>query len=153
MSEPITAEAFQMYVTLTNINDPRFFVADPAIVAGDFQVSIDGGALADLTNLPVTDPAGSKLVKLDLTAAEMTGTDISIVASDQDATEWEDLSIAIQPNASGNIDTVVDLLQGDISESSTSVTIKKRGSAEVLLQKDIAGSLLSPSITVTTSDP
>ena len=153
MSEPITAEPFQMYVTLTNINDPRFFVEDPTIVAGDFQVSIDGGALGNLTNLPIVDPAGSKLVLVNLTAAEMTGSDISIVASDQDATEWEDLAIAIQPNASRNIDTVVDLLEGDISESSTGVTIKRRGTPAIILQKDIAGSLLSPSITVTTSDP
>lgn len=153
MSDPITGEALELFITLTNINDPRFFIADPAIVVGDFKVSIDGGALVNLTNLPVVDPAGSKLVKLDLTSLEMTGTNISIVASDQDETEWEDLSISIRPQQAGNIDTIVDLLEGDIDESSSRVTIKRKGTAEVILEKDIFGSLLSSSVTVSTREP
>ena len=152
MSEPISGQAFTQYVTLNNISDPRFFLVDPTIVAGDFQLSKDGGALANLTNLPAVDPAGSKFVKLDLTADEMTGENISIIASDQSADQWEDLSILIDTNETGNIDSIMDLLQGDISESNVQVTIKKRGTAEVLLEKKIQGSLLAPSITVTTSD-
>ncbi len=153
MSEPIKAQAFQMYVSLSNINDPRFFAVDPEIVAGDFTISIDGATALSLTNLPFADPPGSKSVLVDLTAAEMNGSNISIIASDQDAASWEDLAIEIQPFENGNVDTIINLLEGDHTETSVSLTIKKRGTAEVLLQKDISGSLLSPSVLLETSDP
>ena len=47
------------------------FKAAPTLAAGDFKVSIDGGALNNLTDLPTVTPTGGRMVKITLTAAEM----------------------------------------------------------------------------------
>ena len=152
MSDPISGVAFTSYLTLVDITDPRFFLTDPPIVAGDFNISKDGGALANLTNLPAADPSGSALVKIDLTSAEMTGENISIVAIDQSADAWESLSVLIDTQASGNSDSIYDILVGDHTETKNNVVIKKRGTATVLLAKDISGSLLAEGVTINTTD-
>ena len=51
------------------------------------------------------------------------------------------------------LERLLDLLEGDHIETSTSLRINKRGTSTALLEKDITGSLLSPSVTLTTTDP
>jgi hypothetical protein len=60
----------------------------PTIAAGDFKVSTDGGALANLTTLPVVTLDGSKMVKFSLSAAEMNGDDITVIDDRPAQTEW-----------------------------------------------------------------
>lgn len=65
--------------------------AAPTLAAGDFQVSIDGGAFANLTNLPAETAASSKQVEFSLTAAEMNGDRIYVRCIDQTPIkEWKD---------------------------------------------------------------
>lgn len=72
------------------------FQTSPTLVAGDVKVSIDNGALANLTNLPAVTPPASALVQITLTAAEMNGDNILILFRDQSNDEWCDLLIVIR---------------------------------------------------------
>jgi hypothetical protein len=66
------------------------FRVNPTIVAGDFKLSKDNGALVNLATLPVVSPAGSALVRFQLTAAEMTADRVTLVGVDQAGSEWTD---------------------------------------------------------------
>ena len=128
------------------------FQANPTIAAGDFKVSIDNGTYTNLTTLPVVDPIGSINVKINLSAAEMNGDKVTIQALDVAGDEWEEVFVFFDL-FDGNTEQVVDLLEGDHSESSTNIIIKKKGTSTEILNKNVTGSLLSPSITITTSEP
>jgi hypothetical protein len=91
--------AFIHYAGLGSKADSTIFQSNPTIAAGDFKVSIDGGALANLATLPAVTPAGSKMVKFSLSAAEMNGDNITIVCSDAAGAEWCDVIINIQTSA------------------------------------------------------
>jgi len=68
--------------------------ASPTLATGDFKVSIDGGALTNLTTLPVVVPAGGKIVLVSLTGPEMDGGTIAVVCSDQtEPPEWCDQTV------------------------------------------------------------
>lgn len=66
------------------------FRVNPTIAVGDFKLSKDSGALVNLTTLPVVSPAGSQLVRFQLTAAEMTADRLTVVGADQAGGEWTD---------------------------------------------------------------
>ena len=53
MAEPIKGQAYEFFVSLTDINDPQFFIVNPTIASGDFKLSVDGGAFGNLATLPV----------------------------------------------------------------------------------------------------
>ena len=93
---PKRATQFIFYVGLVSQADTKVFQSNPTIAAGDFKVSIDGGALANLTTLPTVDPAASKAVKITLSIAEMTGDNIQLICSDASGAEWCDLIVNIQ---------------------------------------------------------
>lgn len=97
---PVKAEDFVIYVALQDAADPKSFKTNPTIAAGDFKVSKDGGALANLTTLPVVTPAGSTLLKIALSATEMTADNVVVVGIDQTATkEWADFILSIPTTA------------------------------------------------------
>lgn len=152
MTLPVSGVAYSFTIQLVDSADPASFKASPTIAAGDFQVSIDGGALANLTNLPVNSPSGSVLVDVNLTAAEMTGAKINVVGIDVAGAEWEDIVIDIDV-PEGSVESVLDIIEGDHTETSTGVVIKKKGTATEVLNKVVAGSLLDSSVTVTTKEP
>lgn len=84
------------YAGLVSQANTKIFQANPTIASGDFKVSIDGGALANLGTLPTVTPASGKMVKITLSIAEMTGDNITVVCSDASGAEWCDLVINIQ---------------------------------------------------------
>lgn len=93
---PVKNEDFVVYVALQDAADPKSFKASPTIAAGDFKISKDGGALANLATLPVVEPSGSVLVKIALSATEMNADNVAIVGVDQTATkEWADFILSI----------------------------------------------------------
>lgn len=93
---PKKNQAFTCYVSLADMTVAGSFKANPTIAAGDFKVSKDGGAFANLTNLPTVTPAAGVMVFLSLTATEMNADSVAIVGIDQTATkEWADISIDI----------------------------------------------------------
>ena len=73
------------------------FKANPTLTAGDVKISKDGGAYANLTTLPAVTPAGSRSVKVSLSAIEMEAAQITILFVDQTSPkEWEDQEIRIE---------------------------------------------------------
>lgn len=93
---PNKNEDFQIRIALEDISNAGSFKNNPTISAGDFKVTIDGAALTNLSTLPSVSPAGSILVLITLTAAEMNGDVITIVGIDQTVPkEWSDFVISI----------------------------------------------------------
>jgi len=151
MGVPVKNVAFDFYVTLGDSLDPDTFKINPTIAAGDFKISKDGGALTNLTTLPVVTPAGSIWVKVSLNAAEMNTDSVNVQAIDQAGAEWQNIGIAIDVPTSST-DTLGDIEEGDRIETSTRLIINKKGTLETVLDKKIEGSLLSPSVTIRTTD-
>jgi hypothetical protein len=87
------------YVGLDSVATAGAFQSNPALVAGDFKISKDGGTLANLTTLPTVTPASGKMVKITLSATEMSADNVTVIASDAAGAEWRDLIVNIQTAA------------------------------------------------------
>lgn len=96
---PKRATAFKMYVGLVDQSDTKKVKANPTIAAGDFKVSKDGGAFANLTTLPSANPASGVAVMIDLSATEMTADNVVLSCIDAAGAEWCDQIINIQTTA------------------------------------------------------
>ncbi len=90
---------FILYATLRSQANLNIFQVNPTIASGDFKVSIDGGALANLTTLPTVTPAASVMVKMTLSTSEMNGDNVTVICSDAAGAEWCDESFNIQTSA------------------------------------------------------
>jgi len=152
MAEPKQGTAFIMYIALVDKLDPSAFISNPTIAAGDFKISVDGGAFANLATLPAVTPGVSRAVKINISALEMTGDNINIQGVDVAGDEWEDVMITLNLPTAIN-DDVLAILEGDHVETSTSLRINKKNTTTALVLKDITGSLLSPSVTIATTEP
>lgn len=96
--------AFVFYTALVSRSNPNVFQSNPTLATGDVKVAIDDGSLSNLATLPSVSPAGSKLVKVSLSADEMNGDNITVVFSDAAGDEWQDQIITIQTVGSNQID-------------------------------------------------
>lgn len=97
---PKKNQAFLTGICLRDANDNLSLKANPTIAEGDFQISKDFGAFANLTNIPTVAPASGVQVKLDLTATEMNADNIIIRWVDQTTIkEWADGWLEINTTA------------------------------------------------------
>lgn len=97
---PKKNQAFVTYITLRDATDNLSMKSSPTIAAGDFKISKDGGAFANLATLPTVTPAASVSVKIDLSATEMNADQVLITWIDQTSPkEWADGSLAINTTA------------------------------------------------------
>jgi len=94
---PLYGVAYDFYISVVDQANTKLFKSSATIASGDFQVSIDGGSLANLGTLPSVTPAASKIIKVSLSASEMQGTNIVVRWSDAAGSEWCDGMINIQP--------------------------------------------------------
>ena len=85
--------AFKFYVGLIDQSNTKLFKANPTIASGDFKVSTDGGAFANLTTLPSANPASGRAVMIDLSASEMNGDNVVVQCVDASGAEWCDLIV------------------------------------------------------------
>jgi hypothetical protein len=93
---PKKNEDFEIQVSLEDIANPGNLKANPTIASGDWKISKDGGALANLATLPAVEPAGSVLVTVALSSTEMNADVVSIVGIDQTSPkEWADFVLSI----------------------------------------------------------
>ncbi len=152
MADPQKSVAFTTDVPLIDKNDSSQFLLNPTIAAGDFKVSVDGGAYGNMDNLPAVTPGASRTVRLIFSANEMSGENLTMLGIDVAGDEWQDVFIAINIPVS-TVDNVFDVMEGDHVESSTSLVVNKKDTTTALINKKITGSLLSPSVTVTTKEP
>lgn len=82
---------FIVYLSLTSQASRPQFQTNPTLAAGDATLSVDGAAAGNLGALPTVTPAGGKRVKITVAATENTGTNGSVMFSDQAGAEWDDL--------------------------------------------------------------
>lgn len=90
MSLPKKNVAYEFDISLVDSSTGRLRI-NPTIVEGDFKVSINNGALANLATLPVVSPAGSTIVKVNLSVGEMGGDKIMVQGIDAADDEWGDV--------------------------------------------------------------
>jgi len=95
MPEPIRARAYEFSLTLIATATGQL-LASPPLASGDVRVSKDHGPLTTVVTLPTVAPAGSVLVRVQLSAAEMTANQVDVYAHDPDGV-WEDVLVQIQP--------------------------------------------------------
>lgn len=93
---PKKNEDFYIQIALEDYSNPGNFKSNPTIAAGDFKVSKDGGALANLATIPVVAPASSALVTVTLSATEMNCDYVTVIGVDQTSPkEWADIMFSI----------------------------------------------------------
>lgn len=90
---------FVFYLGLSSLGSINTFQINPTVAVGDVKVTTDGGSLANITNLPVVTPAGSKTLKVILTPAEMNGDNITVIFADVAGDEWSDTIVNIQTSS------------------------------------------------------
>lgn len=129
---PIKNQPYVFGVSLRSQADTKLFQAAPTLAAGDFKVSIDGGAFANLATLPTVTPAAGRRVQVSLSAAEMNGDNITVVASDAAGAEWCDEAWHIQTQGQGV------LLQALIQGLRT-LTRQGFASSQAAISKEIQG--------------
>lgn len=97
---PVKNEDFICYVCVSDPANPGSFKSNPTIAAGDWQISKDGGALANLATLPAVTPASSIWIKITLSATEMNADNVAIQGIDQtNPKEWDDYALNIVTTA------------------------------------------------------
>lgn len=89
--------------------------ANPTIAAGDWKVSTDGAAFANLATLPDVDPDSSVQVLVSLSAGEMNGDEIMVTAIDASGAEWHSAAWVIHTAAQtfDTMDTNIDSILAD----------------------------------------
>lgn len=96
---PKVSTQYIFYASLVSQANTKVMQANPTIASGDFKVSIDGGALANLGTLPTVTPASGVMVKFTLSTSEMAGANATVVCSDAAGAEWCDAVFNIQTTA------------------------------------------------------
>lgn len=151
MALPVRGVAYDFYTSLVSQASSNEFQVNPTIASGDFQISIDGGTLANLATLPVVTPAGGVGVLVALSAVEMDAEKIQVIAIDASGAEWYDVMVFLDVPDSSE-ETVLDILEGDHVENKTSLKIFRKDTSSLLVDKVITGSLLKDGVTISTSE-
>ena len=93
--------AHSFYVVLPAASGSDY-QSNPTIAAGDFKISKDGGAFANLTTLPTVSPASNVQVLIALSATETECTRLVVTAIDTATKQWRDNAWALHtPLAEG----------------------------------------------------
>ncbi len=93
---PKKNEDFVLYVALSDMATAGSLKSNPTIAAGDFKISKDGGAFANLTTLPAVTPASGIGVNITLSSTEMNCDNVFVYWVDQTSPkEWADGWISI----------------------------------------------------------
>jgi|DEB0MinimDraft_10_1074344.scaffolds.fasta_scaffold162702_1 hypothetical protein len=87
-NKPIAGEAFAFTISLLSQTNGEI-LANPTLATGDVKVSTDGGALANLATLPAVTPAGSGIVEVNLTSAEVGSEHFTVAFIDAAGAEWK----------------------------------------------------------------
>lgn len=144
---PKRATAYETYVGLISQANTKLLQNSPTLAAGDVKVSIDNGAPANLTTLPVIG-ANTRAVKVNLSAAEMTGDNITVVFTDAAGAEWCDLLLNIQTSARQMDDLAFPLTsgRGQLVDAAglvdaTTVKLGPSGAATAQTARDVGNAL------------
>lgn len=117
MPLPVKNVAFTFSLSLVDSANRPAFKASPTLAAGDFKVSIDGGAFNNLASLPTVAPASGRNVEVALSQSEMNGDRIVVQCVDAAGAEWDDVMVAIS-----TIDPTVASIGADVIKISGDAT-------------------------------
>lgn len=93
---PVKNEDFLFAVFLEDFANPGTWKSGPTIAAGDFQISKDYGAFANLATLPDAEPDATDQVRVQLSSTEMNADVVTIRWKDQTSPkEWVDGGVCI----------------------------------------------------------
>lgn len=129
-----------VYTTVNNSASPNDLLVTPPIVVGDWQVSVDGGAFVNLTNLPTVTPVGSFAIEIVLTSAEMNGDNIVILGQNA---SYLDKSILIQTVSDWDAERANHTNANTFGENVNADIVKIDGSTDSL---DVKSAILSSGI-------
>lgn len=90
--------AYECYVALVSQANTKIVQISPTMAAGDVKVSTDNGTSSNITTLPVIG-TNTRVLKVNLSAAEMNGNNVTVIFSDAAGAEWCDLVLNIQTSA------------------------------------------------------
>ena len=96
MGAPQKGVAFTFDIGLVEQANRPQFKSNPTLATGDFKVSKDGGAYANLTTLPTVVSSG-KVVRVALSSTEMNADTVTVVGSDASGSEWDDVIVSLNP--------------------------------------------------------
>jgi hypothetical protein len=93
---PKKGEDFLVRIALLDNAVAGSFKSSPSLAVGDFKVDKDGAGLINLGTAPSVSPAGTVLVLITLSAAEMNADVVTVVGIDQTSPkEWCDFVLSI----------------------------------------------------------
>lgn len=97
---PKKGEDFEFVIVLFDAANPGDIKDNPTIAAGDFQISKDEGAFANLATLPTVTPASGSQVVVKLSSTEMNADKLLVRWRDQTSPkEWCDGALGILTTA------------------------------------------------------
>lgn len=99
MPAPKKGVAYTFTIGLVAQASRPAFKANPTLAAGDFKLSKDGGAFANLTALPTVAPASGRAVEIALDATEMNADRLIVQCVDAAGAEWDECLIFIETTA------------------------------------------------------
>lgn len=133
---PKKGVAFDFDLSLVDSANRPQFKASPTIANGDFQISKDGGAFANLATLPVVSPLGSVNVLISLSATEMNADRIVVTAIDAAGSEWDNAVITITTDLVNEIaDGFLDRNMATGTDSGTETVRTPRQAFRILRNK------------------
>ena len=134
--------AYVIDVQLTDATSRPSFKNSPTIAAGDFMVSVDEAAFANLATLPTVTPAAGANVKISLSAAEMNGDRIVVKCIDQtNPKEWDDVFINVLPVDATVADTFARVGAPAGASVSADVAAVKTDAAAIKVKSDFLPSV------------
>lgn len=105
-SRPIAGSTFTFEADLVSQANTKIFQVNPTLASGDFKRSINGGAFANLDNLPTVTNASFSQIQFVMSTSETTsaaaGGRIKIQCLDASGAEWCSLSILLFVFATDN---------------------------------------------------
>jgi hypothetical protein len=97
---PVKNEDFLFAIFVEDFANPGAFKVNPTIAAGDFQISKDYGAFANLATIPDVEPDATDQIRVQLSSTEMNADVVTVRWKDQTTPkEWADGAFTILTTA------------------------------------------------------
>ena len=153
----VAGQTYTLEFSLEDQGNAGLWKANPTIAAGDFQISVNGGAFSNVDNIPTVTPAAGRRVALVISAAETTaagaGGLLYIQGVDAAGDEWYDVGFSVRVVASSG-DVAQTGADGDTLETLSDEIAAVDGKVDTILgQTGTSGVVLADdSISASTFD-
>lgn len=135
---PLKNTSFILPISLFSQADTKLIKTSPTLAVGDFKISIDGGNLANTTNLPVEIESSGELL-ISLTSAEMNGDIVILKAHDVSGAEWCDASFFVYTEISSTDTLIANALAAYDSPTNAEMEARTIVAANYATSSEISG--------------